>query len=100
MAFSKIFMSQLMLEHTNLDTEILEILMKSSKPMSCVDILSKSKIASTSRDISLELFRNLRAKNLVEIDCKVRRQGTAADVALWKLTVLGKETISRKARHA
>jgi hypothetical protein len=89
MAFDKIFMSQIGQVPEPLDLEILKIMSNINQPMTTQEIFKLSKVAITSRDVSLEFGKNLKKKGLVEIDRKERKPGIAQECAYWKLTQKG-----------
>lgn len=84
-----LFLNQLIFTKPDLYEEILQILQANNGPMTCKEIFDKSEVATTSRDVSLEMQQKLKAHGMVEIDRKVRRPGTGAEVAYWKITPAG-----------
>lgn len=91
-----LFLNQLISKKPDLHDEIMQILHANNVPMTCLEIFEKSEVAVTSRDISLEMQRNLKTHGMVEIDRKVIRPGTAAEVAYWKLTQAGIDALNEK----
>ena len=93
MTFNAIFMSQLGKKPKPLREEIGEILAGSEQPMNCIDIFNRSKVAITSRDISLELVKMNHFEKSVFIDEMRERPGFRA-VAHWTLTEKGRDIYS------
>lgn len=74
MAFSNILLQQVTEKLPSLEVEVIEILNSASAPLSVDDIYQHSKVARTSRDISL-LLSQRRSQLNIEISHWAKRPG-------------------------